>query len=119
MTIPTERLRGLSRGGRVASPHEIVALATELLAARDALEALTRDRDEFMQSLGSWRLALALSDFEPDAEAIERIQAALAATEGEQPDFMRKQQPRGALTPAEINECFGKKATEGEQGGGR
>jgi len=45
--IPTERLRELTTNARgSAFESEILAMATELLAARDTLAALTKERDE-------------------------------------------------------------------------
>ena len=94
MTIPAERLHmiamtDLNAKTYPAAQREVRAMATELLAARDALAAVTKERDNLFNRVGAllhrvtdWREAFAMPD-EPDAAAIERTRAALAATEGE------------------------------------
>jgi len=84
-TIPTERLREMAftkpmTFGSEPSPNEGVAMATELLAARDALAALTKERDEAWGVI--WRDDI--GELAKMRRAIERRRAALAATEGGQ-----------------------------------
>ena len=106
MSISNERLREMEANWRREWPTwgetragEVADAFTELLAARDALAALTKERDEahasrddyakrlhdtrnlLMCRIEDWRDAFAMPD-EPDAEAIERTRSALAATEG-------------------------------------
>jgi hypothetical protein len=101
--ISNERLSEIATDkGMCFSLKEVLAMATELLAAREQLAALTKERDEarasrdhqakrlhdtrnlLMCRIEDWRDAFAMPD-EPDVEAIERTRAALAATEDKQP----------------------------------
>jgi L-rhamnose isomerase len=56
MTIPTERLREMRTivVGMALSPEEVQVVATELLAARDALAALTKERDAARKASAHW-----------------------------------------------------------------
>lgn len=111
-SISNERLREIADESCHSMELEAAAIATELLAARDALAALTKERDdwkckhesrealhaafgdsnvklclqvhELKERITDWRDAFALPN-ETDAAAIERTRAALAATEGKQP----------------------------------
>lgn len=123
MTIPTERLEylramfeGIPQNSINHEMHRDAALAiTELLAARDALAALTKALAEIAEGRGAFSRD-PLTHAENTIDSMKEIaRAALAATEGDPPDEPHNWvPPKGPISWEHCGRCGIVKRTDGK-----